>query len=482
MESMRPTEEFRQRLEQRVLAPLTHTGKGFWLLVGGLSIVVAWGLYAYFFQLRDGLIVTGLGDRPVWGLYITLFVFFIGVSHAGTLISAILRVTKAGWRTPITRMAEFITVVALMIGAVFPLLDIGRPDRVFNLIQSGRWQSPIIWDILAITTYLTGSLIYLYLPMIPDLAVCRDRLRNRISSSKHRLYRIGSLGWQGSWLQRKHLESGIGLMMIIIIPVAVSVHTVVSWMFAMTLREPWNTAMFGIYFVAGAIFSGIAAIVVLMAILRKVYGLEEYITPRHFINLGYMLAAFVLIMLYFNVSEYLTYGYNMAGEKPFHFEQIFSGALAPYYWTYLLAGILLPGLLILLPFTRNIAGIVVASVLVNIGMWLERYFIVVGGLRIPLMPYEPVNYVPTWVEWSIMAGAFAAFALIIVIFAKLFPVIAIWEVAEHHEEEAAQAPQPAAPAFVGASSFPLPRIPEPVSSIQHRFQRGDGDSNESEGE
>lgn len=224
-------------------------------------------------------------------------------------------------------------------------------------------------------------------------------------------------------------------MMILIIPVAVSVHTVVSWIFAMTLREPWNNPMFGAFFVAGAIYSGIATIIIVMAVLRKAYHLEEYITPQHFINLGYMLAGFTLIMMYFNALEFVTTGYKLAGEGEEHFRTLFTGELAPYFWFYAIGGMVLPGLIILMPWTRTITGVVVASVLADIGMWMERYFIVVGGTKVPTMPYEAATYFPTWVEWSIMAAAFAGFTLIITIAVKIVPVIAIWEVAEHYQEE-----------------------------------------------
>lgn len=435
VEPLAPVEEYRRRLEDRALSPLTRTGKGYYLLVGVLVLIVAWGIYAFSVQMRDGLYVTGMRDRILWGLYITLFVFFIGISHAGTLISAILRVSKAGWRVPITRMAEFITVVALMIGALFPIIDMGRPQRVLNIVIFGRWQSPLVWDLLAITTYLTGSFIYLYLPLIPDLALARDRIGRVVSPPKRLFFKLFSLGWQGAPGQRRNLRGALSMMMILIIPVAVSVHTVVSWIFGMTLREPWNNAMFGAFFVAGAIYSGIATILIVMAILRKAYHLEEYITRQHFINLGYMLAGFSLIMLYFNALEYVTAGYKLTGNEEEHFRDLFTGTLAPYFWFYIIGGMALPPLIVAIPWTRTITGMVAASILVDIGMWMERYFIVVGGTRLPTMPYEPGTYFPSWVEWSIMAAAFAGFALIIAIAVKLVPVIAIWEVAEHHEEE-----------------------------------------------
>jgi molybdopterin-containing oxidoreductase family membrane subunit len=372
-------------------------------------------------------------DRISWGLYITTFVFFIGISHAGTLISAILRVSQAGWRTPITRMAEFITVVALICGALFVIIDLGRPDRVPNVIIHGRWQSPIIWDVVSITTYLTASVTYLFLPMIPDLALFRDRLTGRVSAWRTWLYRTLAIGWRGNASQWRSLAAAITVAMIVIIPIAVSVHTVVSWIFAMTLRVPWNSSIFGAFFVAGAIFSGIATLIIVMAILRKVYRLEEYITEKHFVYLGYLLAAFTLIMIYGNISEFFTSGYKLEQGEEFHFRQLFLGQFAGFYWYYFVGGLVIPGLLILLPWTRNIWGVVVAALLVDVAMWVERYFIVVAGLRVPLMPYEPSNYAPTWVEWSVMAAGFALFALLITLFIKVFPIIAVWEVAEEQE-------------------------------------------------
>ena len=186
---------------------------------------------------------------------------------------------------------------------------------------------------------------------------------------------------------------------------------------------------------AVAIFSGIAMLIVLMAVLRKISHLEEYITEKHFVYLGYMLAAFTLIMIYGNISEFLVTGYKLEGEGEFHFRQLFLGQFAGLYWFYFLGGLVLPGLLVLLPWTRRIWGVVTASVLVVAAMWVERYFIVVAGMRVPLMPYEPSSYAPTWVEWSVLAAGFALFALLITLFIKVFPILAIWEVEEDHEAD-----------------------------------------------
>src|SRR3990172_1806227 len=425
--------EWERRLEETALAPIRRTGPRFWVLVVALLAVIGWGVYAYWVQIRDGLVVTGMRDRISWGLYIATFVFFIGISHAGTLISAILRVSQARWRTPVTRMAEFVTVVALICGASFVIIDLGRPDRLLNVFVYGRWQSPIIWDVLAITTYLTGSVTYLLIPMIPDLALFRDRLGGSTSRWRGWLYRVLAIGWGGNETQKRSLGSAIGVLMILIIPIAVSVHTVVSWIFAMTMRVPWDSALFGAFFVAGAIFSGIGILIIVMAILRRAYHLEEYVTEKHFLYLGYLMAAFAAIMIYANINEFMTHGYKLQEGVEFHFRQLFLAEFAPLFWFYLLGGLVSPIVIALLPATRNVRGFVLAAVLVTVAMWIERYFIVVTGLRVPLMPYEPASYAPTWVEWSLLAAGLALFALLITLFSKVFPIIAVWEVAEDHE-------------------------------------------------
>jgi len=449
-----PLSAWQARLEETTLAPARKTSKSYYLVVGGLLIVIAWALYAYNIQVRDGLVVTGMRDRISWGLYITMFVFFIGISHAGTLISAILRVSNATWRTPVTRMAEFITAVALMTGALFVIVDLGRPDRALNLLIHGRWQSPIVWDVMAVTTYLTASLLYLYLPMIPDLAFFRDRLGGKVAGWKSWLYGILSINWRGNQTQKSQLHGSITIMMILIIPIAVSVHTVVSWIFAMTLREAWNSAIFGFFFVAGAIFSGIATLIIMMALLRKVYHLEEYLTLKHFRYLGYLMGAMAGVMLYANISEYVTAGFKFEEGSEFIFRQLFVAEFAPFFWFYLIAGIIIPIVMMFIPAMRSISGIVVAAILVDVAMWVERYFIVVTGLRAPLLPYEPANYAPTWVEWSITAGGFAFFALLVTVFVKVFPIMAVYEMVEEREEQARERVAPTASSVVVAGEAP----------------------------
>lgn len=434
MEAVRPLDFEGSLLEERSLAPLRRTSLGFYALVVGLLLVIAWGVYAYSVQLRDGLWVTGMRDRVMWGMYIAMFVFFIGASMAGTFVSSILRVTKASWRTPVTRSAEMVTVAALVTAGVFIALDIGRPDRLHHLVMFGRWESPLTWDVYGLTTYLAGSVIYLYAALIPDLAYCRDRLGARASTMRLWLYGLFAIGWRDRPTQRRRLAAAMTVMMVLIIPVAVMMHTVTSWIFSMTLREPWDSSLFGIYFVGGAIYSGTGIIIILMAILRKVYRLEAFVTQRHFVYLAYFMAALAAIMFFFNANEFITHAYKLKGEISIYLREIFVGSLSVPFRIYFWGGILLPITLVALPMTRNIPGIVLAAILVNVGMFIERYLIVVGGFMAPLNPYEVPSYSPTWVEWSLLAAGVALFVLVFSLLLKVMPAMAVTEMLEASEE------------------------------------------------
>ncbi len=413
--------------------PVERTGKCFYLVLSILVAVILWAVFAYQFQYRHGLGVTGLARPIFWGVYITNFVFFIGISHAGTLISAILRLAKAEWRRSITRSAEVITVLVLFFGVGNILMDLGRPDRMFNIIRYSQFQSPLLWDVSSITVYLTASSIYLFLPLIPDIALLRDR-----NGKRNWFYRILALGWTGTEKQHHLLERAISFMAILVIPVAVSVHTVVSFVFAMTIQPMWHSAIFGPYFVAGAIFSGIAALIVAMNIIRKVYHLEDYLRPVHFNNLGILLLVMTLLWFYFTFTEYLTTYY---GGEPVHmtiFWMKFTGRFAPYFWAMFLFCFVIPLPILSLRRTRTPLGTLIASFSVIIGMWLERYVIVVPTLTNPRLPNEAVLYFPTWVEWSIFAGCISFFILLYMIFTKIFPIVSIWEVREGREKSIAE--------------------------------------------
>ena len=412
-----------------LLRPIFRTGKTYYAVAAFLAGGIAFGAFAWVSQLRGGLGVTGL-NRPVfWGLYITNFVFFIGISHAGTLISAILRLCKAEWRRPITRAAEMITVIVLFIGMGNVLLDIGRPDRALFVLRHGQLRSPLLWDVCCVTTYLTASITYLYLPLIPDFAILRDTATRRVW-----LYRILALGWHGTPTQQRRLNRLISIMAIAVIPIAVSVHTVVSYVFSMTVQPMWHSAIFGPYFVVGAIFSGIAALIIVLAILRKIYRLESYLKPVHFSNLGLLLLVMALLWLYFTFCEYITVFY---GGEPSHLSIYYSkmtGEFSPLFWAMVVACFGVPFLLLCNRKTRTIAGTVVSSAFVCVGMWLERYTIVVPTLSRPRLPYPVGDYSPSWVEWSLTVACFAFLALAYMVLSKVFPIISLWEVREGRTE------------------------------------------------
>ncbi|MBI4769379.1 MAG: polysulfide reductase NrfD [Chloroflexi bacterium] len=422
--------------EAVLLKPIEKTGRGYYIAVSLLALILAWAAFAYTRQLVGGLGVTGLNTRVYWGLYITNFVFFIGISHAGTLVSAILRVFGAEWRRPITRAAEAITVFALVLGTGNIVIDMGRPDRLLNMLRYGRFQSPLVWDVVSLSIYLTASITYLFLPLIPDLAILRDR--PGLAPWRRWLYTRLSLGWTGTEKQKQRLERLIGIMAVLIIPIAVSVHTVVSWVFAMTIQPMWHSTIFGPYFVIGAIFSGIATLIIVMAILRKAFGLYHYITARHFSNLGLLLMIFAFLWAYFTFSEYLTEFY---GNEPAGMRVLFAKLTEEFssiFWAMWLFNFLIPFVVLSNRRTRTVTGTVLTSILVNVGMWLERYNIVVPTLTRPRLPTPVASYFPTWVEWSVLLGSFAMFAMLYVVFSKVFPIVSVWEVREGEEIEARQ--------------------------------------------
>lgn len=419
-------------LDERLLRPIEKPAKAFAIFALVLFVLGAWGFVAWMAQLRRGLAVTGMNVPVYWGLYITNFVFFIGISHAGTLISAILRLAHAEWRRSITRAAEVITVLVLFFGMGSILLDLGRPDRLLNVILHGNFHSPLLWDVVAVSCYLTASTVYLYLPLIPDIAILRDR-----PGPRKAFYRTLALGWTGTPRQKHLLEKAISTMAVLVIPVAVSVHTVVSWVFAMTVQPMWHSTIFGPYFVVGAIFSGIGAIIIGMAAIRKAYHLEDYLKPIHFNNLGILLLVMCLLWFYFTFAEFLTTYY---GADPSHMTVFLSktqGEFSHLFWVMFIACFVIPFILLANNRTRwTVWGTVTASVSVEVGMWLERYLIVVPSLSRPRLPMEAAKYSPSWVEWSLFVAFVATFILLYALFTRFFPIISIWEIREGRENSA----------------------------------------------
>ncbi len=413
------------RRDEALFRPIEQTTRKFWMTVGILVAIILFAVAMFVRQLVFGLGETGMMQPVTWGFYIINFVFFIGISHAGTLISAILRITQAEWRRPITRMAEVITAIVLAIGGLHPIIDLGRPDRLMNVFLFGRLQSPLLWDVTSISAYFAASTVYLFLPLIPDVALLRDRKKKH-----HWLYDFLSWGWQGTPEQWKVLHRAINIMMIVVVPIAVSVHTVISYIFAMTLQSGWHSTIFGPYFVVGAIFSGIAALFIAMIAFRRAFHLEAYLKPIHFQQLGKLLLAMSVIWTYFTFCEYLT-GYY--GGEPAEMRTLLyklTGRYAWLFWTMLTCNFVVPVTLLSSRKLRTIGGILASSITILIGMWLERLIIVVPSLENPRMPFPHHIYVPTLTEISLFAGALAVFALGFTLFAKFFPIVSVWETQE----------------------------------------------------
>jgi molybdopterin-containing oxidoreductase family membrane subunit len=418
------------RIEEKLLRPVLVTTWRFFAVVGALLAVIGIGLVFWARQVQVGIWLAGMNQPVYWGFYITNYIFFIGISHAGTLISAILRITGAEWRRPITRVAEVITVVALMMGSSNILFHLGRPESIYVPLLHPQFLSPLIWDVVAITLYLTGSIIYLYLPLIPDIALLRDRCPRF-----RRINRLLALGWNGSEKQHALLEKAIAIMAVAIIPIAVSVHTVVSWTLSMTLVPMWHSPIFGPYFVVGAIFSGIAALMVAMTILRKAFHFEEFFTPTGFSHLSLLLITMSCLWAYFTFAEHLTAWYGHEHAEMAVLNSRLTGDFAPYFWAMVVCCFVVPMTILPLRRFRTPTGATVASIAVLIGMWLERFVIVVGAASYPrsTQMWDRGTYTPRAVEVSILLAEIAAFVLAYVIFAKLFPMVSIWEVEETPE-------------------------------------------------
>ncbi|MFC2159662.1 NrfD/PsrC family molybdoenzyme membrane anchor subunit [Actinomycetota bacterium] len=434
--------DYTERLKSAVFYPLFHNSKIYNGFVLVLLAIIGWGGYNYITQLRYGLIVTGLNDTTFWGLYIVNFVFFIGISYAGTLVSAVLRVTGAKWRTPITRMAEVIAIIGLMIGGIMPFIDVGRPDRMLNIFIFGRLLSPLVWDIISIITYFIACLIYLYLPLIPDLALMRDNLGKDASPIRRKFYTFLAAGWKNTLEQQQWLEKGMRIMAVLIIPIAIFVHTVVSYIFSITLRPGWNSTIYGPYFVIGAIFSGTAAILIVMVIFRKFFKLEEFITEKQFRYLSYLLVTLLAFYAYFTFTEYLTIGYKSELAEKDLLNQLLQGESAIWFWSFVIGAFIIPLFFIFFRKIRIVPRIVIASVFIFVAMWIKRFVIVLGTLQVPQIPIDFVLYKPTWVEISITLAALAGFVLLFAIFAKLFPIISIWEVSEEQKERSSPGSTP----------------------------------------
>ncbi len=425
---------YRQEFRETVLRPLRHTGTIGKLWIALLLLIFLFGCYAYYIQLRDGLKVTALRDYASWGLYISNFVFFVAISLVGALISSILRLTNFGWHRPLTRIAEIIAVAGIIFAGLIIVVDMGRPDRILYLFAYGRIQSPIVWDVIVVSTYLVTSVLFLYLPLLPGIALCRDVLTEKPKWQRW-MYKFLAMGWDGSRKQWDIMKKSVAILSILVIPLAVSIHTVTAWLFATTLRPGWDSTNFGPYFVAGAFQAGTACVIIGIFVFRKAYKLEKYITDLHFDNMGKLLVFLCIVYAYFNVNEYLVPAYKMRTAEAKLLNDLLIGPYAPVYWSVQVFGMALPAMTLLFRKARRPLPLTIIAVMVVVGAWLKRYLIVTPIMLNPYVEIQDVpanwaTYFPSWVEISIVSASLAGVLLIITIFSKLFPIISIWETME----------------------------------------------------
>ena len=407
--------------------------------VVALLIICIIGLIAYIRQLSEGLIVTSMRDYASWGIYISNFVFFVAISLVGSLITAVLRLSNVKWSTPLTRIAEIIAVSAITFASIIIVVDMGRPDRFYNLFLHGRLQSPIIWDVIVITTYFFISLLLLYFPLLPDFTIM---MKSDKGSGKRlkKLYAFLGSFWKNTPQQMKISRRSVHILSITIIPVAFAIHTVTSWLFATTYRSGWDSTNFGAYFISGAFLVGAGSVLVAMYIFREAYNLEKYITINNFDRMGKIVVMLALIYLYFNVNEFLVPAFKMKKTDADHLLGLFTGEYSRVFWFAISTSMFLPILILINRKGRRPFPAFVAGALVVVGSWFKRYLIVTPTLLHPFLPMRDVpesykHYFPSWEEWAIALGSLAGFLLIITIFARIFPIIPIQETITEIEQD-----------------------------------------------
>ena len=408
------------------------------LWVAALLIICIIGVVGYYRQLSRGLIVTDMRDYASWGIYISNFVFFVAISLVGSLVTAMLRIINFKWRTPLTRIAEIIAVSAITFASIIIVVDMGRPDRFYNLFIHTRLQSPIVWDVVVITTYFFISLLLLYFPLLPDFRIML-RARKEAGKRSGGLYSFLGSFWKNTPQQIQISEKAIGILSITIIPVAVAVHTVTSWLFATTYRPGWDSTNFGAYFISGAFLVGAGAILVAMYVFRYAYKLDKYITLDHFDKMGKITVMLAFVYLYFNLNEFLVPAFKMKKTDADHLLGLFSGEYSTVFWFAISTSMLIPILILITRKGRNPFPSLIAGVLVVIGSWFKRYLIVTPTLLHPFLPIRDVpisykHYFPSWEEWAVAMGSLAGMLLIITVFARIFPIIPIQETISETEE------------------------------------------------
>jgi molybdopterin-containing oxidoreductase family membrane subunit len=428
---------FNDRVEVDVLGSMASPRRVYWAALAFTALMFAVGMACWGLQIWSGMHLSGKNNPVGWFMYITDFVFWVGIAHSGTLISAVLFLFRARFRKAFNRTAEAMTVIAVMTAGLFPLIHLGRVWLFYWLLpypnQRLLWvnfRSPLVWDVFAVSTYFTVSFLFFYVGMVPDLAIAR----RRTTGLRHWAYRILSLGWSGTQTQWVHWEKLYVFLASFATPLVISVHSVVSWDFAMSVIPGWHTTIFAPYFVAGAIFSGCAMVMTLVIPMRKILKLEAYITLDHFEALAKTLLFTSLIVAYAYVMEIALAWYSGNVFETAHFSYRLFGDFKWAYYLMVFCNCLLPLSLFVRKLRRSIVYLFVLSLFVNVGMWLERFIIIVTSLAHDFDPYAWGKPAFSWVAVGITVGSFGLFFTVFLLFVKALPVLAITEIKEEHAE------------------------------------------------
>lgn len=410
-----------------------RASRAWWIAFGITLLATLWGIWAIWVTLRDGIGAWGLNKSVGWAWDITNFVWWIGIGHAGTLISAVLLLFRQQWRVAINRSAEAMTIFAVLQASIFPILHLGRPWLLhFNLPIPNQYgslwdnfNSPLLWDVFAIATYFSVSLVFWWVGLLPDFAMLRDRA---LKPFQKKIYSLLSFGWSGRAKDWQRMEETMLLLAGIGTPLVISVHTIVSFDFATSVVSGWHTTIFPPYFVAGAIFSGFAMVSLLLIILRKVCKLEAYITLKHIelMNTVMLVAGTIVAVAY--LTEFFTAMRSHSEFEQYVFHNRATGAYAWAFWTMIICNVVLPQLLWFKKLRRSITFSVGVALVVCVGMWFERFVIIVTSLHRGYLPSSWTMFSPTWVDIGIFVGTLGFFFLLFLLYARSFPMIAQAEV------------------------------------------------------
>jgi molybdopterin-containing oxidoreductase family membrane subunit len=423
------------KINKDVLKSLENPRKLYWVILVVAIAMVGVAVGCEIYQYNTGMGVSNKNNTHVWGLYITTFIFWIGVGHSGTLLSAMLYLMNVDWRKPVYRFAEAMTAFSLLAAVVFVAVHLGRVWQIYYALPypNGRqvwpnFQSPLLWDAMAIFTYLSSSILFLYVGMIPDLAICRDNMHE---GWRMKLYTALSLGWEGTDRQWRNFRVTYLTIACFMMPLAVSVHSIVASDFAMSQQPGWHSTSFPPYFVSGALYSGCAMIITLFIILRYVFKFEEYMTLPILRKLVRMTFALAVVWTYLNLIEYASvwYGHDQASKVVLIQKAI--GPYAPFWWMMNFCCMIVPLTLAFKRFQTNIPVLFAVSLLLNLGMWLERWMIIAPTFAYGYYPWAwDQDQWPSLVQWGIVFGSFGWFILLFMVFCKVFPSVSMYEVKE----------------------------------------------------